>query len=80
MKQRRIKWTDIRKAWNNGRLMQNYYESFRENFDRGRRRRWNEKLQNNLKEYFENVEFMELEQVRNQWRDFFKDWWNVRVP
>jgi hypothetical protein len=28
---------------------------FRERFDRGHRRRWTEKSQNNLKEYFVNV-------------------------
>jgi hypothetical protein len=45
----------------------------REHFDRGHRRSWTEKLQNNLKGYFVNVGCIELEEVRNQWRDFFKD-------
>jgi len=40
-------------------------------------RRWTKKLQNNLNEYFVNFGCNELEEVRNQWRDFFKEWWNV---
>ena len=47
-------------------------KSFREKFDRGHRHRWTEKLQNILKEYFVKVGCIELELVRNQWRDFLK--------